>query len=187
MVMNDRWLKGMAGRGGVVPFDPAMVQPSSIDVTFGGDVQYPRSIVSRHLRRLDNWRNGRVFATPKQFESDLRWHETKRVDALTIRRGDFFLVWTAEFTTIPAGFTAQFLLKSTPARWGLGHQLAGWGDDGFSGQWVLEIFNMHPQPLTIRKGEAIGQLIFQQMNAPAERDYAKKGGQYVGQRPQVAR
>ena len=187
MVMNDQWLHDWASAGGVTPYDPAHVQPSSIDVTFSGEVQCPRSALSRQWRRLDNWRNGRVFATPKQLESDLRWHETKRVDSLTIRRGDFFLVWTAEFTTIPSGFAAQFLLKSTPARWGLGHQLAGWGDDGFSGQWVLEIFHMHPQPLTIRRGEAVGQLILQRMNAPAMRDYATKGGQYVGQRPQVAR
>jgi deoxycytidine triphosphate deaminase len=179
-VMNDQWLRAWGDNNGVTPYYPKNVQPSSLDVTFSGEVQYPRSILSRQLRRLDNWHSGRVF-TPKQLESDLRWHKTQLVDKLTIHRGQFFLVWTAEFTTIPSGYTAQFLLKSTPARWGLGHQLAGWGDDGFSGQWVLEIFNMHPQPLTIHRGEAVGQLIFQQMNAPAVRDYVAKGGQYVGQ------
>lgn len=185
-VMNDQWLRAWANNNGVSPYNPELTQPCSLDVTFGGDVQRPRSALSRQLRRLDNWRNGREF-TPKQLESDLRWHESEMVDSLTIRRGDFFLVWTAEYTRIPSGYCAQFLLKSTPARWGLGHQLAGWGDDGFEGQWVLEIFNMHPQPLTIKRGEAIGQLIIQSMNAPAVRDYTAKGGQYVGQRPKVER
>ena len=116
-VMNDQWLRHVwAENNGVSPYDPAHVQPSSIDVTFGGMVQYPRSMLSRQLRRLDNWRNGREFA-PKQLESDLRWYESVMVDSLAIRRGDFFLVWTAEYTRIPAGYCAQFLLKSTPARW----------------------------------------------------------------------
>ena len=180
MVLSDSKLAEWAAGGGIRPFDHTLINPASINVRLGWSVCYPRSKPGRMWRRFENWRDGYAFPTSQGEESDLRWHKPKRFDTLTIKQGDFVLVNTLEHIEVPNDCAANFALRSSWARNGLGHQLAGWGDPGFSGHYTLELFNLHPQPIILRQGDIIGQLVLYRMETIPFVGY-EQTGRYNGQ------
>lgn len=85
----------------------------------------------------------------------------------------FILAYIDEFigTTANSNLCMQFLLKSTPARHGIDHNLAGFIETGYFNRLCLELsFKM---PLHIQKGMLIGQFIFH-TTTEDNQDYAKK-------------
>lgn len=58
-------------------------------------------------------------------------------------------------------------------------QNAGWVDPGFEGEITLGLFNANRCTIELRAGRHVGQLIFAQMDAPAQNPYR---GKYQGQR-----
>ena len=79
--------------------------------------------------------------------------------------GQFVLAETMEVFHMPEHVAGQFALKSSRAREGLQHLMAGWIDPGFSGSVLtLELKNarqLHKLPLW--PGMRIGQIVFMQM------------------------
>jgi dCTP deaminase len=91
--------------------------------------------------------------------------------------GQFCLAQTMEVFHLPDDVAAQFLLKSSRAREGLQHMLAGYCDPGWHGsRLTLELHNsrqLHYVP--IWPGMKIGQMVFYLMAAPPELSYAVTG------------
>jgi dCTP deaminase len=90
--------------------------------------------------------------------------------------GEFVLAETFEKFRIPERLSAQFVLKSSRAREGYQHLLAGWIDPGYRGRLTLEIKNIrryHEIPLW--SGMRIGQLVFHSMSQVPVRSYAETG------------
>ena len=88
------------------------------------------------------------------FEVDL----TERGYALD--PGEFILAHTAETITIPDDCSAMVLLRSSAARAGYEHSLAGWCDPGFSGQITLELRNnLRFRHLPVSAGLRLCQLV----------------------------
>jgi len=86
--------------------------------------------------------------------------------------GQFVLVDMLEEVTLPNDLSAMFTLKSTRAREGYQHAVAGWVDPGWNGILTMEIKNNNEfASLPLYPGLPIGQLIFM-----ATID----GGQYEG-------
>ena len=86
--------------------------------------------------------------------------------------GQFVLVDMLEHVTLPNDVSAMFTLKSTRAREGYQHAVAGWVDPGWNGILTMEIKNNNEfASLPLYPGLPIGQLIFM-----ATID----GGQYEG-------
>ena len=74
--------------------------------------------------------------------------------------GLFSLAYTNEFIGTVGGCNIQpsFKLKSTSARVGIFHPLAGLGEVGFFNRWCLELQFVENEP--IKYGDLIGQIYF---------------------------
>ncbi|MEO6880099.1 MAG: dCTP deaminase [Mycobacteriaceae bacterium] len=175
MLLSDVDLKAAlaSGRLGLAPYDPAMVQPSSIDV------------------RLDRW--FRVFNNTRYTHIDpsLQQDElTTLVEAdgdepFVLHPGEFVLGSTLERCTLPDDLAGRLEGKSSLGRLGLlTHSTAGFIDPGFSGHITLELSNVANLPITLWPGMKIGQLCLLRLTSPAEHPYgsAQAGSRYQGQR-----
>lgn len=146
-------------KGMVTPFDQSLVNPASLDVRLGSRIRI-ESATTTELILLDLEKEGWTERTP-----------------YLLRPGQFILAETIETFNIPNDVAAQFVLKSSRAREGIEHLLAGFADPGFHGSVLtLELHNsrqLHPVP--IWPGMKIGQLVFYQMSQEPQVSYAIKG------------
>lgn len=155
---------------GVIDALHCNVNASSIDVRLGNDFQFERRDGgTAHLSDKES-----LNFYPERFEDG---------DCITIPPCAFFLGHTLETFSLPDNISAEFKLRSSVARSGLQHMLAGWADAGFNGaQLTLEFKNVTQfHNLVIEPGMRIGQVIFYQHEAAGENSYAVKG-RYNGQR-----
>ena len=101
--------------------------------------------------------------------------------------GQFALANTMEVFHLPNYLAFEYKLKSSLARAGLGHALAGWADPGWTDSTLtLELSNtLQHHPLVLRPGMKIGQVVFWfGEDVPGHASYAVKG-RYNGQRAAV--
>jgi dCTP deaminase len=174
VVLSDRTIRAEidAGRIEIDPFDPEMVQPSSVDVR-----------VDRSFRVFHN--NRYPFIDVRQPMEDLT--ELVVVDngrPFILHPGEFVLGQTLERVALPDDLVARLEGKSSLGRLGLLiHSTAGFVDSGFSGNLTLELSNVANLPITIYEGMPIGQLSFMRMDGPVERPYGSRETQnkYQGQ------
>jgi dCTP deaminase len=162
-----------ARRIGVEPYDPAMIQPSSIDFR-----------LDRYFRVFENHRYPHI--DPAVDQSDLtRVVEPVGDEPFILHPGEFVLGSTHEVVTLPDDIAARVEGKSSLGRLGLlTHATAGFVDPGFSGHVTLELANVATLPIKLYPGMKIGQLCFFRLSSPAEHPYGseKYGSRYQGQR-----
>jgi len=179
VLLSDRDIRAQVDAGRVVlePWDPAMVQPSSVDVR-----------LDRLFRLFDNHKYPVI--DPAQDQSDL----TRLVDVgpdepFVLHPGEFVLGATHEVVTLPDDVAARLEGKSSLGRLGLlTHSTAGFIDPGFTGHVTLELSNTATMPILLYPGMKIGQLCFFQLSSPAEAPYGQgaRGSRYQGQRGPTA-
>jgi deoxycytidine triphosphate deaminase len=171
----------------ILPFDGALLQPASYELTFDGSLVY----VARE-QELDDMcyfvkeRKFMYASNESQtvFEDNV-WEKAPH-DLLTggtiIFPGKFYIASSKEMLNIPTELMARFEGKSTLGRAGLMvHITAGYIDPGFNGNLTLEIANVAPWPIVICDGAKIGQLSFHVMDQIPERSYGNAGNHYQGQ------
>jgi dCTP deaminase len=174
MVLSDRTIRAEIEAGRIVfdPFEPAMIQPSSVDV------------------RVDN--KFRVFHNARRPYIDVREPMEDLTELVTaeegrpfiLHPGEFVLGQTLERVSLPSDLVARLEGKSSLGRLGLLiHSTAGFVDAGFEGNLTLELSNVANLPITIYHGMPIGQISFMRMDAAVERPYgtAEAGSKYQGQ------
>lgn len=89
---------------------------------------------------------------------------------------EFVLAETLEEFRLPDCIAGQLALKSSRAREGIEHLLAGYVDPGYAGRLTLELQNarsMHAVPLW--PGMRIGQIVFHTLTVLPSKDYSKTG------------
>ena len=99
-------------------------------------------------------------------------------DFVILDPSEFCLASTVETFNMPDNISAQFMLKSSIARSGLEHLMAGFIDSGFNNSVLtLELINMlRYSRIMIKSGMAIGQVIFfKHTDVPEEFSYRNKG------------
>jgi dCTP deaminase len=175
MVLSDRAIRRLieAGRIGLDPYDPALMQPSSLDVR-----------VDRLFRVFRNSRYPYIDVKTEQ-EELTELVEVVDGEPFILHPGEFVLGSTLERVTLPDDLVARLEGKSSLGRLGLLiHSTAGFIDPGFDGHVTLELSNVANLPITIYPGMKIGQLSFVQMSEPAETPYGAGalGSKYQGQR-----
>jgi dCTP deaminase len=97
--------------------------------------------------------------------------------------GEFILASSRETFNLPNNIACEYKLKSSLARSGLQHLLAGWCDPGWkNSKLTLELKNVTSNhPLIISPGMKIGQMVFFTCDpVPDEHSYTNKG-QYNNQ------
>lgn len=97
--------------------------------------------------------------------------------AIILEPGKFYLASTLEYVTVPVTHCAFVHMRSSLARKGLGHKMAGFVDPGFEGQITLELETSCR--IETYRVERIVQLIFARLTEPTAKPYA---GRYQGQR-----
>jgi dCTP deaminase len=174
-VLSDGTIRRLVDAGRVVidPWDPALVQPASVDLRLGDSF--------------------RVFHNHRVAAIDLRDPPTNLTeevvvagdDPFVIHPGEFALGRTQEHVEIPDDIVARIEGKSSLGRLGLiVHATAGFVDPGFKGTLTLEITNLTRVPIVLWPGKPIAQLSFMTLDAPAQRPYGhpELGSHYAGQR-----
>jgi dCTP deaminase len=175
VLLSDRDLRKEldAGRLEVDPFDPAMLQPSSIDVR-----------LDRFFRVFDNTKYTHIDPQLQQDELT-SLVEKEGEDPFVLHPGEFVLGSTYEKVTLPDDLAGRLEGKSSLGRLGLlTHSTAGFIDPGFTGHITLELSNVANLPITLWPGMKIGQLCLFRLSSSAEFPYgsAQAGSRYQGQR-----
>src|SRR5438046_3494656 len=173
MILSDRDIRAhvKSGRITIDPFDPACVQPSSVDLHV--DSQF------------------RVFANSRYPFIDVREEmpdltelvEVKPDEPFILHPGEFVLGSTMERVAIPDDLVARLEGKSSLGRLGLLiHSTAGYVDPGWDGYLTFELSNVANLPITLYPGMKIGQISFFRLTSPAETPYGGAGSEYQGTR-----
>jgi dCTP deaminase len=175
VLLSDRDLRKEldAGRLSIEPYDPAMLQPSSIDVR-----------LDRFFRVFDNSRYTHIDPSIQQDELT-SLVEQSGDDPFVLHPGEFVLGSTFERVSLPDDLAGRLEGKSSLGRLGLlTHSTAGFIDPGFTGHITLELSNVANLPITLWPGMKIGQLCLFQLTSAAEFPYgsAQVGSRYQGQR-----
>lgn len=179
MLLSDRDIRSEIDNGRVVldPWEPSMIQPSSVDVR-----------LDKYFRLFDNHKY--PYIDPAQDQPDLtRLVEVDPAEGFVLHPGEFVLASTLETITLPDDLAARVEGKSSLGRLGLlTHATAGFVDPGFSGHVTLELSNVATLPIMLWPGMKIGQLAFFRLSSPAENPYgsSKYGSHYQGQRGPTA-
>ena len=89
---------------------------------------------------------------------------------------EFILAETFECFSVPNVVAGQLALKSSRAREGIEHLMAGYVDPGFKGRLTLELQNarsMHA--VALWPGMRIAQIVFHKMSLLPNKDYSVTG------------
>jgi len=173
-VLSDGTIRALveSGRLRIDPWDPAMVQPASVDVRLGDSF--------------------RVFHNHRAAAIDLNDPPAGLTEQVTIGEGEAFVIHPGEFVlgrtqervSLPDDVVSRIEGKSSVGRLGLiVHATAGFVDPGFEGTLTLEITNLTRVPIKLYAGKPIAQLSFMALDRPAQRPYGhpELGSHYHGQ------
>ena len=114
------------------------VNPCSFDITLGSSLMY-------------------------ESPSAARWVDSVSIDQepYILKPGELVLAHSDVYIKIPKHMKWDFVMKSSTARSGLNHQLAGLLDPGFEGTITLELTNdLRYHGLVLKAGMKIGQVVF---------------------------
>lgn len=179
MLLSDRDIRAEldSGRIALDPYEPTMIQPSSIDVR-----------LDKFFRLFDNHRY--PFIDPAEDQPELtRLVEVEDDEPFILHPGEFALGSTYEAVTLPDDVAARLEGKSSLGRLGLlTHSTAGFIDPGFTGHVTLELSNVATLPIKLWPGMKIGQMCFFRLSSPSEHPYGSSvyGSRYQGQRGPTA-
>ena len=179
VLLSDRDIRAELDSQRIVldPYEPAMIQPSSIDVR-----------LDRYFRLFDNHKYAHI--DPAEDQPDLtRLVEVDGMEPFILHPGEFVLGSTYEAVTLPDDVAARLEGKSSLGRLGLlTHSTAGFIDPGFTGHVTLELSNVATLPIKLWPGMKIGQMCFFRLSSPSEHPYGSSvyGSRYQGQRGPTA-
>lgn len=180
-ILNHDEIVELINSGIIEGADLKNVNPASLNVrlgrTFLVEARDPNGYNGQHYTPLEF----SLRQTPKFYEVD---------GGVVLGPGEFCLASLVEKVNLPSDLCCDVMLRSSAARMGIQHLLAGWGDPGYSGNLTLELKNeLKYHQVRLVGGDAIIQLRFHRINAVGEgKDYATKGGKYSGDAgPQVVK
>jgi len=170
MILVDWQIVDRVRRGFITvePFDPALVQPNSLDIRLGDHfIWYEAGDSVIDPYRVETISEGTVETT---------------ADSIVISPGQFILAKTQEVIGLPDNIVASIEGKSSIARLGVElHQTGGWIDAGFRGSITLEMCNVNARPVRMYAGMPIGQLVFYATEKALAPYNVRKDAKYMDQ------
>lgn len=156
-VLHDRELDRIARAGAIDPYDPAMLQPASIDCRLGTTFRVVMAYRHSHVDLAD---------VPLDLTEERIVEEG---GYFILNPGAFVLGRTAEIIRVPTNMVARMEGKSSLGRLGLiVHVTAGFFDPGFEGYGTCEFVNLLPIPILLRPGLPICQFSFHMLTGVAQ-------------------
>ena len=165
MIKSDNWLLEY-GMGIFEPFNREQVNPASYDLRLDNryiDLHIGKSIVGDQI----------ILQPPKY---NIFTFTSSPDDLNPYTPGSAILASTWEYVKIPDDLCGAVFLKSSMARLGLDHALAGWVDPGFEGNLTLEL-HAH-RPITLTAGQRVIQIVLYELDQISAHPYS---GRYKGQ------
>lgn len=175
MVKNDRWIKEMAKKGMIEPFDSKQVRKGVISYgvsSYGYDMR-----IGNEFKIFTNINN--TVVDPKKF--DPKSFVDYKGSVCIIPPNSFALASSVEYFRIPRDVLVICLGKSTYARCGIVVNVTPLEPE-WEGHVTIEISNTTPLPAKIYANEGIAQLIFLQASELCEISYKDKAGKYQAQK-----
>jgi len=141
----------------VWPFREELLNPASLDLVLGHNLLIEVAD-QKELVRIDI-------------------SDRTEEDPYPLLPNEFCLAETIEQFNLPDHISAQFVLKSSRAREGYNHLLAGWCDPGWNNsRLTLELKNVRRHhSLPLYPGLKIGQMVFYRMSSTPLRSYSITG------------
>jgi dCTP deaminase len=155
-VLCDHEIHNLARRGLVSPFQVELVNPASLDVRLGENllVEEPK--------------------VPALLPLSIAGHTQEK--PFMLQPHQFVLAETVEEFHFPDCVAGQLALKSSRAREGIEHLLAGYIDPGYKGRLTLELQNARSlHAVALWPGMRIAQIVFHKMSMLPGRSYALTG------------
>lgn len=174
MVKNDRWIKKMARRGMIEPFEENLVKEGVISFgvsSYGYDMR-----VADEFKIFTNINT--TLVDPKNF--DPKSFVEFRGEVCIIPPNSFALARSVEYFRIPRDVLVLCIGKSTYARCGIIVNVTPL-EPMWEGFVTIEISNTTPLPAKIYAHEGIAQLIFLKAEEECEVSYADRKGKYQAQ------
>ena len=176
MVKPDWWIREMARKGMIEPFEERLVRE--------GVISYGLSSFGYDLRAAPEWKIfTNVFSSlvdPKNF--DPKSFVEYEGEEVVIPPNSFALTRSLEYIRMPDNVIAIALGKSTYARCGIIVNVTPLEPE-WEGHVTLEFSNTTPLPARIYANEGVAQMLFFQAAADdiCETSYRDRGGKYQGQ------
>ena len=175
MVKNDRWIKEMAAKGMIKPFQEEQVKE--------GSISYGVSSYGYDMRIADEFK---LFTQLHNTVIDPKALDTKsfidfKGNICIIPPHSFVLGRSVEYFRIPREIIVICLGKSTYARCGIVINVTPLEPE-WEGFVTIEISNTAPLPVKIYSQEGIAQLLFLEGSEMCEKSYADKAGKYQAQK-----
>ena len=163
MILSDHDIAKLCREGLITPFDDYLLNPASLDVRLGTQLL------------IETEDNDELQVT------ELDPSVITKSNPFLLRPNEFVLGQTLEMFNVPDDICGQFALKSSLARAGFEHLLAGWIDPGFnSSVLTLELKNARQhKAIPLWPGMRIGQIIFMRMSSRPDVSY-RDCGRYNG-------
>ena len=160
MLLPDSEIRALCQEKALIqPFAPERLNPASYDVALGDNIMIE------------------VAETPELIRHSIQTHSKE--DPYWLKPGEFILAETQEIFNLPdsPAIAAQFVLKSSRAREGIQHLLAGFADPGWHGsRLTLELHNSRRyHSIALWPGMKIGQMVFHHIAGRPEKSYAITG------------
>lgn len=157
----------------VITADPANVNAASIDITLDDTILIEKIPETWAESVIDLAQKQNIGLEPRKIDNK----------GYTLKPAEFILSSSCEHFNLPDDIVAEFVLKSSQARNGMNHLLAGYCDPGWhNSKLTLELHNCtRSHYLKLTPGMKIGQVKFYRVeNVPKHASYAITG-QYNGQ------
>lgn len=164
MILSDRTITTLLNDKtlSISPLETNQIRPASVDIRLGNTFSIVEDSPSG------------ILTLDREIT-----YKTICADTYLLLPGQFVLATTMEYFRLPQNLTAFVEGRSSLGRLGLFIQNAGWVDPGFEGEITLELYNANRCAIQLSSGRRVGQLVFAQMDAPAQNPYH---GKYQGQR-----
>ena len=175
MVKNDRWIRDMAAKGMITPFNEGQVREGVISYgvsSYGFDMR-----ISDEFKIFTNINT--TIVDPKSF--DPKSFVDFKGDVCIIPPNSFALGSSVEYFRIPREVVVICLGKSTYARCGMVVNVTPLEPE-WEGHVTIEISKTTPLPAKIYAKEGIAQLLFLTGAEVCETSYADKSGKYQAQK-----
>lgn len=165
MILSDKSIMEYPGLE-ISPLSSESIQPASVDIRLGDS-----------FKVIPAYNGASIGFDQEVYYEDL---EPNSFDGtFEIPSHSFVLATTVEYIKLPDNIAAFVEGRSSIGRMGLFIENAGWIDPGFEGEITLELYNAGPNPIRVRPGDRVGQIVFCEMTTPALNPYC---GKYQGQR-----
>lgn len=161
MILNDTTIQAMLDTGLVSYAEAGQINPASLNIRLGYTYLRPKIPQTVTL-------GGNI---------EYRMEELRGRQTTTIMPGEFILATTLERFVMPDNVAAFVQGRSSIGRIGLVVQNAGFVDPGFYGHITLELKNDSYNPIVLRPGYPVAQMVFFETEAVSVPYHGKYNGQ----------